>query len=89
MAYITLPGVNNIYFSRLRYASVALARNVAQIQIEILALIKHYNYFFIDFYVRFKMTKFEYLYPGLYIYQYISHAGMQLRADAIECSSQD
>ena len=50
---------------------------------------KHYNYFFIDFYVRFKMTKFEYLYPGLYIYQYISHAGMQLRADAIECSSQD
>ena len=39
MAYITLPGDNNIYFSRLRYASVALARNVAQIQIEILALI--------------------------------------------------
>ena len=49
----TLPGDNNIYFSRLRYASVALARNLAQIQIEIqiLTLIKHYNYFFIDSYV--------------------------------------
>lgn len=73
MAYITLPGDNNIYFSRLRYASVALARNVAQIQIEILALIKHYNYFFIDFYVRFKMTKFEYICMLDYIFISIFH----------------